>query len=78
MKIGSIIICFSVALLLITPIFYHLNKRYDIKRQQTELAIDVGKLLFINIVVSNKDKSRKQIDSIYEIRKDSILDKIYK
>jgi len=76
MKYGSIIICFSVALILVVPIFYQLNKRNDIQRKKLDLSIDIGKLLFINTVLENKYKTRKQIDSIYEIRKDSILDRV--
>lgn len=76
MKYGSLILCFSVALILVVPIFYQLNKRNDIQRQKLDLSIDIGKLLFINTVLENKDKTRKQIDSIYEIRKDSILNKL--
>lgn len=75
MKYGSIILCFSVALILVAPMFYQLNKRNDIQRQKLDLSIDIGKLLFINTVLENKNKTRKQIDSIYEIRKDSILDR---
>lgn len=48
----------------------------NIQRQKLDLSIDIGKLLFINTVLENKDKTRKQIDSIYEIRKDSILDRL--
>ena len=76
MKYGSILLCFAIALLLVTPIFYHLNKHTDVKRQKLELSIDIGKLLFINTVLGNKDKSRKQIDSIYEVRKDSVINKV--
>lgn len=76
MKIGSILICASIALLIVTPIFYNLNKNTDVKREKLELSIDIGKLLFINTVLGNKDKSRKQIDSIYEVRKDSIINKV--
>jgi len=64
-----------------TLFYFDRNRKINtqqIKKQKTDLSIEIGKLLFINVVLSNKDKNKKQIDSIYEIRKDSILDKIYK
>jgi len=78
MKYGSIILCVVVALLLVTPVCYIVNKQKKLSRQKLELSIDIGKLLFINTVLNNKGKNRKQIDSIYEIRKDSILDRVQK
>jgi len=76
MKKIEILLCFIVALLLISTFFYNQNKKDDVKRQKLDLSIDIGKLLFINTVLENKDKTRKQIDSIYEIRKDSILNRL--
>lgn len=76
MKKGEIILCFCIALILVVPIFYELNKKNNTQRQKLDLSIDIGKLLFINTVLENKNKTSKQIDSIYEIRKDSILDRV--
>ena len=50
----------------------------DIKKQKTELSMDIGKLLFINTILNNPNKNRKYIDSVYEYRKDTLINSMYK
>lgn len=70
-KVIYIIVSFLIGVLIYD---FLLNPKNNIKRQKLDLSIDIGKILFINNVLKNKNKTYKQIDSIYEIRKDSILD----
>lgn len=72
-KVIYIIVSFLIGVLIYD---FLLKPKNNIQRQKLDLSIDIGKQLFINTVLENKDKTRKQIDSIYEIRKDSILDRI--
>lgn len=77
MKITPYFIVFGLLFIFTFIYLGEINKNSpNIKRQKLDLSIDIGKLLFINTVLENKDKTRKQIDSIYEIRKDSILDRV--
>jgi len=72
-KVIYIIVSFLIGVLIYD---FLLKPKNNIHRQKLDLSIDIGKLLFINTVLENKDKTRKQIDIIYEIRKDSVLDRV--
>lgn len=56
-KVIYIIVSFLIGVLIYD---FLLKPKKNIQRQKLDLSIDIGKLLFINTVLENKDKTNTQ------------------
>lgn len=76
-KLIFVLLAFYILGIIVGTTLTVLRKNKNENRQKASVSMDIGKLLFINTIVKHKDKDRKYIDSVYNSRKDSILNKVY-